>query len=81
MQRAIRTALMTAIRNLYLYYYSSPQAAMSQALDWGSWLKLDSDADIVDRTRGGPNCERGRESLEPLLLVREQGARTSEPRD
>jgi hypothetical protein len=60
MQRAIRTALMTAIRNLYLYYYSSPQAAMSQALDWGSWLKLDSDADIVDRTRGGPNSERGR---------------------
>jgi hypothetical protein len=35
MQRAIRTAVLTAIRNLALYYYSShPKAAMSQALDW-----------------------------------------------
>ncbi len=39
MQRAIPTMLSTA-RNLGLYYYSSPQAAMSQALDWGSWLSL-----------------------------------------
>jgi hypothetical protein len=40
MQRAIRTALLT-IRNLGLYYYSSPQGVMMlQALDWGSWLSL-----------------------------------------
>jgi hypothetical protein len=40
MQRAIRMALLTAIRNLGLYYYNSPPIAMSLALDWGSWLSL-----------------------------------------
>jgi hypothetical protein len=49
-----------------------PQAAMSQAFDWGSWLSL-------TRTRGGPNSTRGSKVLEPLLRAREQGARTSEP--
>jgi hypothetical protein len=81
MQRAIRTALLTAIRNLGLYYYSSPPSRDVA----GSWLEivaeLDSDADIVDRTCGGSNSERGRKALESLLLVREQGARTSEPRE
>ncbi len=41
--------------------------------------EFDSDADIFDRTRGGPNSERGSKALEPLLREREQGARTSEP--
>jgi hypothetical protein len=72
MQRAIRTALLTAIGNIGLYYSSSPQAALSQALDWGS------DADIFDRTRGGLNSMRGSKALDPLLRAREQGARTSE---
>ncbi len=81
MQRAIPTALLTAIRNLGLYYYSSPPSC-DVASSWlGIVAELDSDADIVDRTRGGPNSKRGRKALEPLLLVREQGARTSEPRE
>ncbi len=43
--------------------------------------ELDSDADIFDRMRGGLNSERGSEALEPLLHAREQGTRTSEPRE
>ncbi len=50
-----------------------------------SWLgivaEFDSDAEIFDRTHGGPNSPRGSQVLEPLLRVREQGARTSEPRE
>jgi hypothetical protein len=57
MQRVIRMALITAIRDLALYYYISPQAAMSQALE------LDSDPDIFNRTRKGPNRERGSKVL------------------
>ncbi len=51
-----------------------PRAAMSQALDWGSWLSL-------TRTCGGPNSKRGSKALEPLLRKREQGIRTSELRE
>ncbi len=79
MQRAIRTALLTAIRNLGLYYYSSPPGRDVTS----SWLEIvaefDSDADIFDRMRGGSNSERGSKALEPLLRAREQGAQTSEP--
>jgi hypothetical protein len=73
MQRAIRTALLTAIRNLRLYYYSSPPSRDVAEFDW--------DANIFDRMRGGPNSKRGNKALEPLLHAREQGARTSEPRE
>ncbi len=41
--------------------------------------EFDSDADIFDRTRGGPYSKRGSKALEPQLHEREQGARTSEP--
>ncbi len=40
--------------------------------------EFDLDASIIDRICGGPNSERGSWLLEPLLFVREQGARTSE---
>ncbi len=72
-------ALLTAIRNLGLYYYSSPPSRDAAS----SWLEIvaefDSDADLFDRTRKGPNSMRGRKALDPLLHAREQGARTSEP--
>ncbi len=79
MQRAIRTALLTAIQNLDLYYYSSPPSRNVASSWFGIVAEFDSGADIVDRTHGGPNSKRGRKAFEPLLLVRVQGARTSEP--
>jgi hypothetical protein len=43
--------------------------------------EFDSDADIFDRMRGGPNSERGSKALEPQFSEREQGAWTSEPQE
>ncbi len=74
MWRAIRTALLTAIRNLSLYHYSSPPICNVAS----SWLgivdKFDSEADIFDQKYGGPNSKKGSKALE-----REQVAWTSEP--
>jgi hypothetical protein len=79
MQRAIRTALLTAIRNLSLYYYSlAPSLNVASSLRLRFVAEFDSDADIFDRTRGGLNSERGSKALEPLLRAREQGAQASE---
>ncbi len=78
MQRAIRTALLTAIQNLGLYYYSSPPSRHVASSWLGIVAEFDSDADIFDRTRGSPNSMRGRKALEPLLRAREQAARTAE---
>jgi hypothetical protein len=58
-----------------LYYYSSPPSR-DVASSWlGIVAEFDSYADIIDQTRGGSNA------LKPLLRAREQGARTSEPRE
>jgi hypothetical protein len=65
MQRAIRTALLTAIRNLGLYYYSSPPSRDVASSLLGIAADFDSDADIFDRTHGGPNSTRGSKALEP----------------
>jgi hypothetical protein len=79
MQRAIRTALLTAIRNLGLYYYGCPPPSRDVASSWlGIVAEFDSDADIIDQTRGGPNSTRGSKARDPLLRAREQGTRTSE---
>ncbi len=74
MQRAIPTALLTAIRNLDLYYYSSPQAAMSQALDWGSWLSLTRMRIYLIRRMEAQIAREGARRSKPLLRAREQGA-------
>jgi hypothetical protein len=53
------------IRNLGLYYYSSPPSC-DVASSWsGIVAEFDSDADIFDWTRGGPNSPRGSKALEP----------------
>ncbi len=73
----IRTALIIAIRNLALYYYRPPPHPPPSCDVASSWLgiiaEFNMDADIFDKTRGGPNSERGSKALEPLLLEREQG--------
>jgi hypothetical protein len=81
MQRAIGIALLTAIRNLALHYYSSPPSPDVASSRLGIKAEFDSDADIFDRTHGGPISERGSKALEPLLREREQGALTSEQRE
>jgi hypothetical protein len=73
--------LLTAIRNLGLYYYSSPPSRNVGSTWLGIVAEFDSDADISDQTRGGPNSTRGSKALESLLRAREQGVRTSEPRE
>jgi hypothetical protein len=81
MQRTIRMALLTAIQNLGLYYYSSPPSR-DVASSWlGIVAEFDSDADIIDQTSRGPNSERGSKTLESPFRAREQGAQTSEPRE
>jgi hypothetical protein len=67
MQRAIRTALLTAIRNLYLYYYSSPTSR--DVASSGSWLIRTILRRGYTQTRGGPNGELA------LELGEVQGAR------
>jgi hypothetical protein len=76
MQRAIPTALLSTIRNLSFYYYSSPPSRDASSLSWGSRLSLTWTRIYLI---GGLNSERGSEALEPLLHAREQGTRTSEP--
>jgi hypothetical protein len=69
--------------------YLEPQLVLLQlppsrdvASSWlGILAEFDSDADIFYRTCGGPNSERRSKVLKPLLHAREQGARTSEPRE
>jgi hypothetical protein len=78
MQRAIQMALLTAIGNLGLHYYSSPRAAMSQALDWGSWLSL-------TRTRiyliGHVEIRKAREGARRSNLYCVRGSRALEPQN
>jgi hypothetical protein len=53
--------------DLGLYYYSSLPSPDVESSRLGIMAEFDSDADIFDRTRGGPNSERGSKALEPLL--------------
>ena len=66
MQRAIRTALLTAIRNLYLYYYSSPTSR--DVASSGSWL-------IRTILRRGLNIRRVEVRMERLALELGERAR------
>jgi hypothetical protein len=74
LQRAIRTALLTAIQNLVLYYYSSPPSRDVASSQLGIVAEFDSDVDIFGRMRGGLNSKRGSKALEPQLRARKQGA-------
>ncbi len=76
-QGALRTVLLTAIRNIVLYYYSSPP----HALDWESWLSLTRTQIYLIRhvkvriAREGAKhsnlyCIRGSRVLEPQNHVR-----------
>jgi hypothetical protein len=78
MQRAIQTALLAAIRNLSLYYYSSsPSRDVASSLRLGIVAEFDSDADISDVGHVEVQIG-GSKALKPLLHEREQGAQTSE---
>jgi hypothetical protein len=67
----------------YLLQFGSSACVLQ--LPPSSWLgivaEFGSDANIFHQKRGDPNSERGSKALEPLLREREQGARTSEPRE
>ena len=67
MQRAIQTALLCAIRNLGLYYYSSPPSRDAGLFELGIVAEFDSEEDMIDRTRGGPNSKRGSQALGPQV--------------
>ena len=69
MQRAIRTALLNTISEPQLYYYSSPPSRDVASSRVGIVAEFDSDADLFDRTRGGPNSTRGSKALEPQKAV------------
>ncbi len=76
MQRAIRSVLLTAIRNLSLYYYSSPPSRDVTSSWLGIVAEFDSDADLFDWTRKGLNSTRGSKALEPLLRARSRALKS-----